>query len=98
MHDYSHTIGLEKSIADTKAVEAAIPGTIHDLTKNYKRENVSFDSLALYLETKYIEMREQEKYAGNHPTRFKTAVCADLMMKLCQGLGRYSSVSSDSFI
>jgi hypothetical protein len=37
-------------------------------------------------------MKEHEKASGVKPTRLKTAICADLITKLCYGLERYTPV------
>ena len=40
------------------------------------------------------ELWEREAVHGAHPSALKAAVCADLMLKMLQVLGRYSTVSA----
>jgi hypothetical protein len=40
-------------------------------------------------------MKEHEKASGSDPTRLKAAVCADLLTKLCYGLGQYAPVTEN---
>jgi hypothetical protein len=55
----------------------------------------SYDSMVLFTELRLRELLVQESQHGNNPTHLKAAVCADLLLKICSRLGRYSTVSSD---
>lgn len=45
----------------------------------------------LYSQTRYLEMVNYEG-AGDEPTRFKAAAAVDMMLKMCQHLGKYADL------
>lgn len=60
--------------------------------KSYEKEMESFDSMALFAELRLRELLIEERHHGQNPTHLKAAVCADLLLKICEKIGRYSSV------
>lgn len=62
------------------------------LKRGYSKEQRSFESLAIYVETRYLEMKAYDGEANLFPTRIKAAISADLLFKLSRCMGRFSSI------
>lgn len=71
---------------------------LSDLHSAYTHEGSSYHSAALFVEARYLELKETEKDTGNVPTHNKAVVIADLAMTLTKALGRFSPVSQLIFV
>lgn len=57
---------------------------------SYEQELTSFDSVALFAETRLREIKQRE--SADHPSLLKSVVCADLIKKVTRVLGRYANI------
>lgn len=87
----SNRLSMARSKANTIAMTTYTDSAATGLKDAFLKEGSDFDSIALFIETRYMELKNFEG-AGVEPTRFKAAAAADMMTKLCQHLGRYSNV------
>lgn len=71
---------------------SSVTASASDLQSSFQREKDNFESISLYVETRYVEMKQHQSEYGVIPTRVKAAVTADLIMKLAGSMGRYSSM------
>lgn len=65
---------------------------INGLQSSFLREKDAFESMTVFLESCFIEMKAHEAKTGVRPTRLKAAVAGDLLTKLSNYLGKYTKV------
>ncbi|RYH27274.1 hypothetical protein EON65_13550 [archaeon] len=76
-----------------KSLSSKSATVLSDLHSAYTQETTNYHSAALFVEARYLELKEIEKETGNLPTHKKAVVIAALAMTLTKGMGRFSPVS-----
>eukprot|EP00981_Chlorochromonas_danica_P009987 scaffold2917_cov170-Ochromonas_danica.AAC.1 len=64
---------------------------LNEIQSGYTTELSSFSSVALFVQARYLEMKNEDK--GNRPSQLKASFVSDLALTLCKALGRYSQAS-----
>lgn len=81
------------SLHSQKSLSSRSAALLGDMQAGYQQELSSFSSISLFVEARYLEMKEKEQASGNQPTHAKAAQASDLVMTLTKALGRYQTVS-----
>ncbi|KAJ1436899.1 hypothetical protein B484DRAFT_445377 [Ochromonadaceae sp. CCMP2298] len=85
---------MSMSTMDSKgpSLVSGTTGSMQEWKTLYNTETTNFDSMALYAEVRYLELKALEGENDSQCTKLKATVCADLLLKLCTATGRYTQV------